>query len=101
MALELGPKGIRTNAVLPTVTLTPLGRKAWADENKAKVIRKIFLCLEQLLLRFRFQAMKNRIPLGRFAEENEIVDAIMYLLSDSASMINGALLPVDGGFFVS
>ena len=31
MALELGPHGIRTNCVNPTVVLTPLGRAAWAD----------------------------------------------------------------------
>ncbi len=35
MAKELGPKGIRVNAVNPTVTLTPMAIKAWSDETKA------------------------------------------------------------------
>ena len=33
-----------------------------------------------------------------FAEVEEVVNAIVYLLSDKASMINGTILPVDGGF---
>ena len=48
MALELGPHGIRTNCVNPTVVLTPLGRAAWADAAKR-------------------DPMLASIPLGRFA----------------------------------
>ena len=48
LALELGPYGIRVNAVAPTVTLTPMGLKVWGDPAKA-------------------EPMLARIPLGRFA----------------------------------
>ncbi|XP_032518520.2 L-xylulose reductase-like [Danaus plexippus] len=82
MALELGPHGIRVNAINPTVVMTELGRRAWADPEKA-------------------QTMLSKIPLGRFAEINEVVNAITFLLSDKSSMINGVQLPVDGGFLAT
>ncbi|XP_046959539.1 L-xylulose reductase-like [Vanessa cardui] len=82
MALELGSHGIRVNAINPTVILTELGRRAWADPQKA-------------------QAMLTKIPLGRFGEVHEAVNAIVFLLSDKASMITGVQLPVDGGFLAT
>merc|ERR1712146_709373 len=78
MALELGPHGIRTNAINPTVVLTALGRAAWSDPEKAG-------------------PMLSRIPIGRFAEIEDVIHSIMFLLSDrKAGMTNGAMLPVDG-----
>ena len=38
------------------------------------------------------------MPLGRWASEDEIAGPIAFLLSDDASMISGALLPIDGGY---
>lgn len=77
-ALELGLHNIRVNCVNPTVVLTELGRKGWADPAKA-------------------HSMIAKIPLNRFAEVNEVVNAVLFLLSDKASMITGTCLPVDGG----
>ncbi|CAG4979972.1 unnamed protein product [Colias eurytheme] len=82
MALELGPHGIRVNTINPTVVMTELGRRAWADPQKA-------------------QTMLSKIPLGRFGEVHEVVSAIVFLLSDKASMISGVQLPVDGGFLAT
>jgi NAD(P)-dependent dehydrogenase (short-subunit alcohol dehydrogenase family) len=79
MALELGPHGIRVNAVNPTVTMTPMGKMAWGDPAKSG-------------------PMLARIPLGRFADPIDVSHAVAYLLSDRARMINGVMLPVDGGF---
>ncbi|XP_012269312.2 L-xylulose reductase [Athalia rosae] len=79
MALELGPHNIRTNTVNPTVVMTEMGRLGWSDPEKAA-------------------SMKGKIPLGRFAEVDEVVDSIVYLLSDHSSMVNGITLPIDGGF---
>jgi L-xylulose reductase len=78
MAVELGPHGIRTNSVNPTVTLTPMAERAWSDPVKAG-------------------PMQARIPLGRFVKPGEVVSAILFLLSDATSMINGVCLDVDGG----
>ncbi|XP_072030085.1 L-xylulose reductase-like [Amphiura filiformis] len=82
MANELGPKGIRVNAVNPTITMTPLGVKLWNDPKVSDPV-------------------KQMIPLRRFAETEEVVHAILYLLSDKSSFINGVTLPVDGGFLAT
>ncbi|XP_066592465.1 L-xylulose reductase [Prorops nasuta] len=82
MALELGPHNIRVNSINPTVVMTEMGKLGWSDPAKAS-------------------AMLSKIPLGRFAEVSEVVDAIVYLLSDRSSMINGVMLPVDGGFLAT
>ncbi|XP_038590904.1 L-xylulose reductase isoform X1 [Micropterus salmoides] len=79
MALELGPHQIRVNSVNPTVVMTEMGRLGWSDPIKAKT-------------------MISRIPLGRFAEVDDVVNSILFLLSDKSSMTNGVTLAVDGGF---
>ena len=108
---------IRTNAVNPTVTLTPMGAEFWGSD-KAKADK-----------------MKSRIPLGKFAGTyvhmctfhkfyqklkaewtvskigtfkhmtcqilsvpDDVVNGILFLLSDKAAMINGILMPIDGGY---
>eukprot|EP01061_Rhynchopus_euleeides_P001339 TRINITY_DN10953_c2_g1_i1.p1 TRINITY_DN10953_c2_g1~~TRINITY_DN10953_c2_g1_i1.p1 ORF type:complete len:281 (+),score=99.00 TRINITY_DN10953_c2_g1_i1:59-844(+) len=79
LAMELGPHQIRVNAVNPTVVLTDMGRANWSDPKVAS-------------------PMLHSIPLERFAEADEVSEAVAFLLSDSAGMINGHLLPIDGGF---
>lgn len=79
LCLELGPKGIRVNSVNPTVTLTPMAERAWADPAKR-------------------DPMLAAIPLGRFATPREVALPVAFLLSSAASMISGATLPIDGGF---
>ena len=78
-SLELGPYNIRCNSVNPTVVETEMGKRGWADPIKR-------------------QWMMERIPLRRFADIGDVVDAIVYLLSDKSAMINGVILPIDGGF---
>jgi NAD(P)-dependent dehydrogenase (short-subunit alcohol dehydrogenase family) len=79
LARELGPYGIRANSVCPTVVLTEMGQRVWGDEAKAA-------------------PMLARIPLGRFAVPQEVSDAVVWLASDAAAMINGVDIPVDGGY---
>lgn len=81
LCLEFGPHGIRVNSVNPTVTLTPMAEQAWADADKSAA------------------ALRN-IPLGRFAQVEEVVAPILFLLSDGASMVSGVALPVDGGYTI-
>ena len=76
MGAELGPKGIRVNAINPTLVLTAMGKQVSSDP-------------EPLLA---------RIPLKKFAEAEDISDVILYLLSDKSAMINCAILPIDGGY---
>jgi len=78
MAVELGPHGIRVNAVAPTVVLTPMGTQVWGDATKADPV-------------------KAKIPLGRFLEPKEVTDVVLFLSSDAASMIHGETILIDGG----
>ncbi|XP_002740433.2 L-xylulose reductase-like [Saccoglossus kowalevskii] len=82
MALELATHKIRVNSVNPTVVLTELGKRAWADP-------------------VRSESMTSRIPMNKFAEVKDVVNAVIYLLSDKADMITGSCLPIDGGFVVA
>jgi len=80
-AAEWGKHGITVNTISPTVVLTELGRKAW-DGPKG-------------------DALVAQIPVGRFAEPEEIAAAAIFLASNGADMINGADLLVDGGFTIT
>ncbi len=79
MAKELGPHGIRVNAVAPTVTMTELAAAAWSDPAKKG-------------------PMMVRHPVGRFAEVEDVAKSIIMLLGSDAPMVTGAVLPIDGGF---
>lgn len=79
LARELGPHGIRANSVCPTVVLTEMGQRVWGEPAKAA-------------------PMIRRIPLGRFAVPYEVSDAVVFLASDAASMINGVEIAIDGGY---
>lgn len=81
MALELGPSKIRVNSVNPTVVLTDMGKMAWGEESVAR-------------------EAKSKIPLGKFCEPEDVVKAVIFLLSEDASMITGAQLPIDGGYTI-
>jgi len=81
MAMELGPLGIRTNAVNPTVVETPLGRSIWYGEVEENMV--------------------DRIPMGRLCEVMDVVWPVLFLLSDKTAMINGVTLPIDGGFWAA
>ena len=78
LAVQFGPKGIRTNAICPGPIETPLMRDLLQDENKKRV-------------------RLNRIPMGRFGVAEDIVSLAIYLASDESTWTNGAALVVDGG----
>ena len=78
MAIELGPHGIRVNALCPGKIATRLQADAEGAEYTA-----------------RFE--RERIPLGRSGTPAEVAAAYAFLASDDASFVNGELLVVDGG----
>jgi len=80
MACELGPHGVRVNAVSPGSTLTEGTRELFYND-KAKA--------EHVL---------SFMPLRRPGETHEIADAVVFLASDAASYVNGHNLIVDGGW---
>jgi meso-butanediol dehydrogenase/(S,S)-butanediol dehydrogenase/diacetyl reductase len=82
LALDLGSRGVRVNAVAPSLTDTEMAR--FLTENEAMMAK-----------------FKNRSPMGRAARPEEVASAITFLLSTDASFINGVNLPVDGGMMAS
>jgi len=82
MAHELGPKGVRVNAIAPGPILTAMTRAAF--QNEAVLQRNL-----------------SRMPLGRLGEPEDIVGPTLFLLSDTSAFVTGTVLPVDGGFLVS
>ncbi|MBQ5586164.1 MAG: SDR family oxidoreductase [Selenomonadaceae bacterium] len=82
MALELGPFGIRINAVCPGDVLTPL--------TEAQLLQ--YPDREQAL-----GEMGSVYPLGRIASPEEVASVIKFLCSREAGFVNGALWSIDGG----
>ncbi len=84
-AADYGARGIRVNAVLPGITLTPMISRLVSDENFKPIFDKIL----------------ERHPIGRFGQPSEIGEAVKWLLSADASFMNGAALAVDGGYLAT
>lgn len=79
LALELGPRKIRVNSVNPTVVLTAMGLANWSDPAKSG-------------------PLLDSIPLHRFAEVSDVVEPILFLLSERSAFVNGHSLPIEGGY---
>jgi len=88
LAVDLAKDNIRVNCICPGRVETEM-RVAIAGQ-KAKVMG---ITQEEWVKRDI-----QRIPLGRYATEQEVVDAALFLISDKASSITGVALPIDGGF---
>ena len=82
LAMDLGKRQIRVNAVCPSLTRTPMTADAFEDEEA-------------------LQEFYDRIPLGRHCEPEEVAAVIAFLASEDASFITGAMIPVDGGVSAS
>ena len=84
-AADYGARGIRVNAVLPGITLTPMISRLVSDENFKPIFDRIL----------------ERHPIGRFGQPSEIGESVKWLLSADASFMNGAALAVDGGYLAT
>jgi NAD(P)-dependent dehydrogenase (short-subunit alcohol dehydrogenase family) len=79
MAVELAKNGIRVNCIAPGFIKTNMSTLALDKDPERK--RKVL----------------SRTPLGRLGKPEEVADAALFLVSESASFITGVVLPVDGG----
>ena len=77
LALTYARDNIRVNAVAPGYVDTPILAEVPKDMK---------------------DAMANQLPVGRLGKDTEIANLICYLLSDDATFITGAIVPIDGGF---
>lgn len=79
MAVELGPHGIRVNALAPTFIETPMTRPFLEDAA------------------FK-QSVVDKIKLGRIGQVEDLMGAVVFLASDASSLMTGSSLVVDGGW---
>lgn len=77
LAKELGPAGVRVNAVRPGLIDTEIHASAGAPDRVARLV--------------------GGVPLGRAGSADEVAETILWLASDAASYVSGALLDVGGG----
>lgn len=80
MARELGPDGIRVNAIAPGTIDTDIFQGKLSDEQKTAII--------------------GNVPLGRLGTADDIGCACLFLVSDLASYVTGTVLDVNGGLFI-
>lgn len=76
LARRLAPRGIRVNALAPGIIDTPMPARIIAE---------------------RGEALRDRIPLGRFGRAEEVAGTVAFLLSEDAGYITGQLIRIDGG----
>lgn len=79
LAAELGPSGIRVNAVAPGYIRTAMTGSILDDPTFV-------------------EGLRPRIPMGYAADPEEVAGPVLFLLSDEARYVTGAVIPVDGGF---
>jgi NAD(P)-dependent dehydrogenase (short-subunit alcohol dehydrogenase family) len=79
MTAEWSRHNIQTNAVCPTVVMTPMGEKAWGDPAK-------------------LDPMLAKIPLGRTGRPVEVADLVLFLASSASDLITGETILIDGGY---
>ena len=88
LARDYGRKGVRTNTVCPGWVTTPM-----ADEEMDYVMKKHGLAT----IGEAYALVTKDVPLGKPAEPEDVANAVCFLASSEARMINGAILAVDGG----
>jgi NAD(P)-dependent dehydrogenase (short-subunit alcohol dehydrogenase family) len=83
MALDHARDGIRVNAVCPGEVDTPMLRSARVNPVTDESLQKM---------------ADEVVPMGRLAQPEEIASVVLFLASDAASYMTGALVPVDAGY---
>jgi NAD(P)-dependent dehydrogenase (short-subunit alcohol dehydrogenase family) len=87
LAAAYGPQGVRVNAISPGGTLTGRVQEGLAVEAKMTGASAADLLARQ----------QANVPLRRFGTPEEIASVVLFLASDAASYVTGAIIPMDGG----
>ena len=89
LAMEMAPHRIRVNAVCPGASMTE-GAVALVTAGAPKGIDVVA----------QWNGIRDRTPLGRLCDPDDVARAVLFLASDLAEFVTGILLPVDGGILV-
>jgi len=87
LANVYGPMGVRINAINPGATMTERLQEGLKVEAKSRGLSEAEVLAQR----------QAKIPLGRYAAPEDIANLTLFLASDKASYITGALVPMDGG----
>lgn len=82
LACEFASRGVRVNAIAPGVIATPMTESSRSDPAK-------------------MASLLAHVPMKRYAQPDELIGPALFLCSDLASYITGAILPVDGGYLAN
>ncbi|HKM36019.1 MAG TPA: 3-oxoacyl-ACP reductase [Thiopseudomonas sp.] len=82
LSFDYGQKGIRANVIAPGAIETGMTKKIF-EEGSAEVMNSV-----------------NSVPAGRYGQPEEVANVALFLASDEASFMHGAIVPVDGGWLV-
>ena len=84
MAQTYSPK-IRVNAIAPGFMITAQNRFLLVDEQTGEITE-------------RGHTILQNVPMSRFGDPHEVAGGVLWLLSDQATFVTGAVIPIDGGF---
>ncbi len=85
LAVHFAHTGVRVNALIPGFFMTEQLRFLHVDQKTGEYTP-------------RAKAVIAHTPMGRYGEPEELLGAVIWLLSDASSFVTGALIPIDGGF---
>jgi hypothetical protein len=83
IAVEYGPRGIRSNTLMPGVVRTALHEYVMESMHDGRAFER---------------ELVGRHPIGRFGDVSEIADAAVFLCADEAGFLTGANIAIDGGY---
>lgn len=83
MAVEYGARGVRTNAICPGTTVTPLVEDLFEQTDDPRAARQVW---------------ENYNPMGRLGKPSEIAKGVLFLCDDDVQFMNGSMLNIDGGW---
>jgi 3-oxoacyl-[acyl-carrier protein] reductase len=88
LAVEVGPSGVRVNAIAPGLIVTGMTSRHWVRDDGT---------VDESLKEHALAPMRERAPLGTVGEPDDIAYAVLYLASDAAKFVTGQIIRPNGG----